>query len=279
MRLMAAARLKNVRHKIGEALPYIDAFWNVFSIANLRAMHSWEREYRALNTKIDSSDTLAILVSADRGMCGQFNSSVVRAFFREINNEGSLDGLNVFCIGKKGYNILKQHPRFQSTAPEEEVNLNVKHFDFSVADKLSAQIIKLMETRNLKKCFILYNRFISVISYQAEREALLPLSPELITSIAKNANVTDVCSGGYEPGIAEVLEYLDTRYLSVKLYSVLLSSLVSEYSARLTAMDGAARNSRELLKTLRKRYNKIRQETITSQLTEIIAGSNALGAG
>ena len=237
---------------------------------------------------------LFVVFTSDRGLCGHFNISVIKAMLTKLQGDGSSNGGSVvegaytnannadkdqvenvlICIGKRGYEALKNLPVTEISFCDDLV-LKINNFSFDLIDSIEANIIALSAKYDVIECFAVYNAFISVLQYSTIFDKLWPIAPkeDLFMRLAKDQTTTlPIGINSYEPHLTAVLSYLRDNYLKMKICNISLSSMLSEYSTRMTAMESASKNSQELTMKLTKKLNRIRQENITNELVEIIAG-------
>lgn len=239
---------------------------------------------------------LWITISSDKGLCGCFNTSVFRTLNTllinsnnsHINNKININNL-IICIGKKCYEAMKKkHLEFGNTSIVQisTKKINVKNIDYQHIESISNEIANIISQTQCEiiECNLIYNDFISILKYETKLDKIFPIteletSPNLNikTDSSLNAKTMDFTKlYDYEPNLEKVLKFINTNYLTVKLYNAILTSILSEYSARMMAMDNATRNSEDLLNKLKTQYNQNRQAGITKELIEIIAGVQAL---
>jgi F-type H+-transporting ATPase subunit gamma len=216
---------------------------------------------------------LLVVVTADRGLCGAFNSAIARRtrqLARRLQQEGRK--VKIFCVGKKGRDNLR---RDMSTLIVETVtDVGRKQLRFHEADAVARRIAEMFGKGEFDICTLIYNRFKSAISQVPTEQQLIPFAaPEAATSAAGTGAKA---AYEYEPGDAEILSDLLPRNLSVQMFRSLLESVASEHGARMTAMDNATRNAGDMIRKLTLVYNRTRQAQITKELIEIISGAEAL---
>jgi F-type H+-transporting ATPase subunit gamma len=212
---------------------------------------------------------LIVVATSDRGLCGGFNSSIVRAVrrkVRELQNQGVT--VKLLFVGRKGYEQLT-HEFSKLIIGKGE--LPKKRLAYSDADAVSSDLIARFEAGEFDVAHIVYNKFKSAISQVVTFQQIIPLQ---ITSNEQPA--TSNASYEYEPSEAEILADLLPKNLGIQVYSALLENAASEQGARMTAMDNATRNAGEMIKGLSLKYNRTRQAAITKELIEIISGAEAV---
>jgi F-type H+-transporting ATPase subunit gamma len=213
---------------------------------------------------------LLVVCTAERGLCGAFNSSIVR-LARERANALMAQGktVKILCVGKKGYDQLRR--QFEKQIIELIELRSVKQMAFSDADPIGRKIIALFEAGEYDVCTIFFARFRSVILQIPTALQLIPahFTPGPAASGAQ-------ASYDYEPNEAGILDALLPRNISVQVFRALLENAASEQGARMSSMDSATRNAGEMIKKQTITYNRSRQAMITKELIEIISGAEAL---
>jgi F-type H+-transporting ATPase subunit gamma len=213
---------------------------------------------------------LLLVCTAERGLCGPFNSAIVR-LARERANALIAEGKQVkfFCVGRKGYEQLRRQYEKQIV---EHIELRaVRTLTFEHAEKIAERILRLYEQGAFDVCTLFFSRFKSVIAQIPTAQQVIP--PELADEGAQEG-------GGaayeYEPDEDEILAELLPRNLAVQIFRALLENAASFYGAQMSAMDNATRNAGEMIRLQTLRYNRTRQAMITKELIEIISGAEAV---
>jgi F-type H+-transporting ATPase subunit gamma len=212
---------------------------------------------------------LCIVLTADRGLCGGFNTNIVKkakSFFEKIKSEGK--SLKIIIVGSKGYDQLK---RVYGSQIIEKISFK----DSKVANYLDAEIvgkkiIELFEKNEFDMCTIFYNQFKNVITQIPQEQQIIPLKSNEI----KKNSVKD--NYEFEPEEDEILSNLLPKNISTQIFKAMLENSASEQGSRMTAMDSATRNAGELVDKLTIYYNRSRQAAITKELIEIISGAESL---
>lgn len=266
MKMVAAARLRRAQETILRARPFSAAIKK--TVENL--VHSEEiREVNALLTKREVKRVNVILITSDRGLCGGFNSNLIKRAEAMYRNEASKYEKFVFtCFGKKGYEALT----LRKIPVEKYYQDFFNGISYAKVSALSENLIESFVSGEVDEIRILFAEFRSAISQIVTATTILPVSVSEETS-AGTTGVTDFL---YEPSRERVLEQLLPRYFKAKLYNAFLENLASEHGARMAAMDNATKNAGELIRKLTLEYNKVRQASITKELLEIVSGAEAL---
>ncbi|NUN10127.1 MAG: ATP synthase F1 subunit gamma [Ignavibacteriaceae bacterium] len=266
MKMVAAAKLRRAQDAIINARPYAKKI----SVTLGRLIGDEERENSIyLAEKENVENILLVVVTADRGLCGAFNTNIIKeatAYHKKMMKE---EGKNVdlFCIGKKGYDFFRKRDFnvvgnavgvFQGLNPDK-------------SNQLADLIIKPYVEGKYDQIYFVYNEFKSVVSQKIISEDFLPITVRFNPEEKKYID-----NYIYEPSRKKIVEYMLPKYLQNQVWRVLLESNAAEFGARMTAMDNATTNASDLMKSLRLTYNKARQAAITKEILEIVSGANAL---
>lgn len=272
MQMVAAAKLRRAQEAAEAARPYAERMDAV--LANLSGSMGDQEDASPLLVGTGKDDVhLLVIGTADRGLCGGFNSSIARLARDQITSltaQGKT--VKVLCVGKKGYDALKG--QFSSFIIETIELRDHRTIGFDVAAGISKKILDLFEAGEFDVATLFYGRFKSVLSQEPTAQQIIP------ASLPEGSDVQAADLGGaaydYEPDEADILEDLLPRNLTVQVFRALLENAASEQGARMTAMDNATRNAGEMIDKLTITYNRSRQAQITRELIEIISGAEAL---
>ncbi len=271
MKMVAAARLRRAQDAILNFRSYANTISNLLDnlVSNISEIDNpfiRERETKKVTL---------VVVTSDRGLCGSFNSNLLRFtedFIKtELKEFWDVGNLELVCIGKKGndYFTRKKFP----------IKKGFVNFFANLNYKSSVELVSFLAERFLTnqtdKVIFIYNEFKSVISQVVTVKQLLPLVIQRKEE-SKNYHLKPIYEFIYEPEKEKILNTLLPKYLEVQMWRILLESNASEQGARMTAMDNATENARELLRILSLSYNKARQAAITKELLEIVAGADAM---
>jgi F-type H+-transporting ATPase subunit gamma len=264
MQMVAAAKLRRAQQAAEAARPYAERMDVV--LANLASGISGSGP--ALLSGNGKTDThLLVVATAERGLCGGFNSSIVRlARERILNLQAEGKTVKILCIGKKGYDQLRR--QFEKQIIDLVDLRAVRHLGFGDADPIGKKIIALFEAGEFDVATLFYSKFRSVILQIPTAQPLIPAQFD--------AGEPATAAYEYEPGQDEILATLAPRNISVQVFRALLENAASEQGARMSAMDSATRNAGEMIKKQTTIYNRSRQAMITKELIEIISGAEAL---
>jgi F-type H+-transporting ATPase subunit gamma len=270
MQMVAAAKLRRAQEAAEAARPYSQRMATV--LANITQAVGGGGEAPALMAGTGRSDVhLLIVATAERGLCGGFNSQIAR-FAREHIRRLLADGktVKVITVGKKGYDILR---REYASLIIGRVDLReVKQVGFANADAIARKIIALFAAGQFDVCTLFYSEFKSVISQIPTALQIIPSAP--MTDFKADTGAASVYE--YEPEPGEILSDLIPRNIAVQVFRALLENAAGEMGAKMTAMDNATRNAGDMIKKLGIVYNRQRQAVITTELIEIISGAEAL---
>ncbi len=271
MQMVAAAKLRKAQEAAEAARPYAERMENV--LANLSDALQGRDGASPLLVGTGREDTHLLLVAtAERGLCGGFNSSIAklaREQAQTLMSEGKT--VKILCVGKKGHDALKR--QFAEQIIDVIDLKSVRQVGFANAQDISRRVLDMFEAGEFDVCTLFYSKFKSVISQIPTAQQLIPAKIE-----REDAGGSDVGNAAYEyePDESEILAELLPRNVSVQIFRGLLENGASEQGARMSAMDNATRNAGEMIDKLTITYNRSRQAMITKELIEIISGAEAL---
>jgi len=271
MKMVAAAKLRRAQEAAEAARPYSERMGAV--LANIAKAVTDADGAPALMTGTGKDQVhLLVVCTAERGLCGGFNSQIARfarEHVRKLVSEGKT--VKIFTVGKKGYDILRRE--FASLIIERKELRDVKRVGFENADQIGKRLIEMYAAGEFDVCTLFYSEFKSVISQ-------IPTAQQLIPASTGAVQAEDAAHAGavyeYEPDPASILEDLIPRNISVQVFRALLENVAGEMGAKMSAMDNATRNAGEMINKLTLNYNRQRQAQITKELIEIISGAEAL---
>ena len=271
MQMVAAAKLRRAQGAAEAARPYAERMDQV--LAGLAGSLMGAEGASPLMVGTGKDDVhLLVVCTSERGLCGGFNSSIVR-MARERVARLQADGktVKILCVGRKGYDQLR---RVYGGLIIDTISLReVKQIGFVNARDIGQRILELFEAGEFDVCTLFYSEFKSVISQIPTGQQLIPAN---IPEAEEKAAADSMASYEYEPDETEILEDLLPRNISVQVFRALLENAASEQGARMSAMDSATRNAGEMIDKLTLTYNRSRQAQITKELIEIISGAEAL---
>ena len=269
MKMVAAAKLKKAQENAEKGRPYSEKLQNI--ILNLTKSISDETNAPKLLAGNGKDKVyLCVVITADRGLCGGFNSNIcklAKSHFKSILKEGK--ELKIITVGSKGHDQIKTE--YSKYIIEKKSFKEKKQISFKEANEIGKKLIELYEQEQFDKCFIFYNNFKNVITQVPQAEQIIP------TFIKKEDKVkNDSMPYEFEPDEDEILEDLLPKNVSVQIFKAFLENAASEQGSRMTAMDNATRNAGDLVDKLTINYNRSRQASITKELIEIISGAESL---
>ncbi len=268
MQMVAAAKLRRAQMAAEAARPYAERMNKV--LANVaQGVAGNPSAPRLLTGTGDDKVHLLVVFTAERGLCGGFNSSIAR-IARERATALLAEGktVKILCVGKKGNDVLKR--QFEKQIIDLIELRAIRNIAFENADEIGRRIIAMFEAGEFDVCTIFFSRFRSVIAQIPTALQMIPAEiPEAVAG-------EDPAPYEYEPDEAEILAELLPRNLSMQVFRALLENAASEQGARMSAMDSATRNAGEMIKKQTMKYNRSRQAMITKELIEIISGAEAL---
>ena len=272
MKMVAAAKLRRAQEQAMAARPYAEAMDKI--LASLGASFKGGTGPRLLAGTGSDKVHLVIVATADRGLCGGFNSTIVREarrYIRALLAEGKT--VKIMCVGRKGREQLRRD--FGSHIVETITDLGRPRLSFADAHKVTGRVMEMFAAGEFDVASVIFNRFKSAMTQIVTRQQLIP--PPAPDTAATAAPAT---MGGavyeFEPDEAEILADLLPRNLTVQIFRVLLENAASFYGSQMTAMDNAARNAGDVIKKLTLQMNRSRQASITKELIEIISGAEAV---
>jgi F-type H+-transporting ATPase subunit gamma len=268
MKMVAAAKLRRAQEQAMAARPYAEAMDKI--LASLGASFKGGTGPRLLAGTGSDKVHLVIVATGDRGLCGAFNSSIVREARRTIRAllaEGK--AVKIFCVGRKGRDQLRRD--FGSLIVETMTDLGRPRLSFGDAEKVARRVMAMFDAGDFDVATVVFNRFKSAMTQIVTVQQLIPPPAPEAAPVA-----TGGASYEFEPDEGEILADLLPRNLTVQIFGVLLENAASFYGSQMTAMDNASRNAGEVIKKLTLQMNRSRQATITKELIEIISGAEAI---
>ena len=272
MKMVAAAKLRRAQEQAEAARPYAERMERVLgSLASSFAGQEGAPGLLAGNGK--DQVYLVVVMTSDRGLCGGFNSSIVRGarrLIRELQAAGKQ--VKILCVGRKGRDQLRRD--FGSLIIGTIEDVAKPRLTFEAADRIARRITQMFEAGEFDVCRIIYNRFKSAMTQIVTIQQVIPFVATAVEGAAASSG--SLAAYEYEPDEAEILTALLPRNLSVQVFRALLENNASEQGARMAAMDSATRNAGDMINRLTINYNRSRQAYITKELIEIISGAEAL---
>ena len=260
MKMVAAAKMRRAQERMEQSRPYSNSLAEVIQ----HLLPDVEREMLPLLDIRDVKRKAYVVVSADRGLAGAFNTNILKIAQKEIDEFGK-ENVDLFCIGKKSrdhfkrrdYNIIESHVEFWA------------EMEFENAMMIGRSIIDHFTSGQVDEINVVYNYFLNIAHQEVKSESLLPLVYESVERVRHNRL--------YEPSKEELVTSLIPRHLNVQMWKYLLESYASEQAARMLSMENATSNAQDMIKDLTLQFNKARQAAITTEMLEIVGGAEALG--
>ena len=268
MKMVAAAKLKKAQDNAEKGRPYSEKMQNI--ILNLtRSISDPENAPKLLAGTGKDKIYLCVVMTADRGLCGGFNSNICKLaknYFRKILDEGK--ELKIITVGSKGSDQLKRE--YEKFIIKKISFKDRKRITFTEAEEVGKLILKLFDEEGFDKCILFYNNFKNVITQIPQTQQIIPVERK------ENEKKDQENSYEFEPEEDEILEDLLPKNISTQVFKAFLENAAGEQGSRMTAMDNATRNAGDLVDKLTINYNRSRQASITKELIEIISGAESL---
>ena len=269
MKMVAAAKLRKAQENAEKGRPYSQKMQNI--ILNLtRSINDPQNAPKLLVGTGKDKTYLCIVLTADRGLCGGFNSNIcklAKTNFKKILSEGK--ELKIITVGIKGLDQIKRD--YGKYVIKKFSFKNKKQITFSEAEIVGKEIINLFKKSEFDKCILFYNNFKNVITQIPQAQQIIPVENKSSKNEEEDATFYE-----FEPEEDEILEDLLPKNVSTQIFKAFLENAASEQGSRMTAMDNATRNAGDLVDKLTINYNRSRQASITKELIEIISGAESL---
>ncbi|MGB4783003.1 ATP synthase F1 subunit gamma [Candidatus Methylomirabilis sp.] len=262
MKLVAAAKLRRAQERILEARPYAFKMQEVLASLALRA----DPQYHPLLRGRETGRKIVVVIAADKGLCGGFNSNIMRRSMEMLRGTADEVAVTLVVVGRKARDFYRRRP--YAIRSEQIGFFDRLAYDHAAA--LGQELANAYVAEEADEIHLIYNEFKSVATQRVVVERLLPIEP---LQASEERSAIDFI---YEPSPQAILEGLLPKHVEVQVYRALMESLAGEYGARMTAMDAASRNATEMIDLLTLQFNKARQERITRELLEVVGGAEAL---
>ena len=273
MKMVAASKLRRSQEKAEAARPYSSRLEEMLSSLASSAA-SGEGIIKLLTGTGNDQNYIVVPVSADRGLCGGFNSSINRETFKLVKSlEDNGKKVQLMPVGKKSRDFFNRVMKDQII--ESFVDLNVSSTGYESALNISNKLQELYFDGKFDKCILVFNKFKSAISQEVTQQQLIPLDVSNSEKEEEKENSSNAIYD-YEPDEETILKDLLPKNVSIQIFKVLLESDAGEQGARMAAMDNATRNAGEMIDSLTLKYNRTRQAFITKELIEIISGAESI---
>ena len=269
MKLVSAAKLRKAQHQIVNMRPYAQSLLSV--IANIAITERVSHPLLAPPAEVKR--VLLVVLSSDRGLCGGFNAQINRFTDNYLKqNSDKLEQVDIIFIGRRAADFFA---RKKIKGLETILRLE-KDISYELASHLAERLMRQYLDGHYQEIRLIYNEFKSAISQNVVCETLLPVDIEKQTLVTANNQVSQSMDMIFEPEPSVMIDQLLVKHFSIQVYRCLAESVAAEHGARMTAMENATNNAREVLNRLTLTYNKLRQEKITTELIEIVSGAEAL---
>ncbi|MFD2265479.1 F0F1 ATP synthase subunit gamma [Lacibacterium aquatile] len=269
MKMVAAAKLRRAQEQAEAARPYAERMERMIATLGAR-VSSDAPALLAGNGK--NQTVLLIVASADRGLCGGFNTNIARdarAFARQLKGEGKT--VKILYVGRKARDLLRKEFAADQVGFVELAGK--KGVGFADADAIAVTARDMFARGEIDSAYIIYAKFKSAISQILTRQQIIPAP---LPEVQADASASGGALYEYEPSEEEILEAVLPKNLSIQVFRALLENVASEQGSRMTAMDNATRNAGDMINRLTLNYNRSRQAHITKELIEIISGAEAV---
>jgi F-type H+-transporting ATPase subunit gamma len=259
MKMVAAAKLRKNQETILSARPYANNIDKMLRVLKQKT----PTPHPVFNSINLDGKELLIIVTADRGLCGSFNSTIIRYAQKYIDEYPNVD---IICIGRKGYDYFRRFKHLNVIAYHTDLAevVAVRELEY-----IKDEVFELYYTEKYSSVFVIYNEFKSAIQQNLTHKQIIPALPPEGEEVSKREYI-------YEPDEAYLIEDLGKRYLNTMLWRVMLESNAAEQGARMTAMENATNNADDLIKELSLIYNRERQAQITTEILEVVSGAEAV---
>ena len=274
MKMVAAAKLRRAQESVEAARPYASRMERM--LGSLAQSISGIEGAPPLLAGTGGADThLIVAFTGDRGLCGGFNGSIVRATRVKVHAlKAAGKTVKIFCVGRKGHDVLKRE--FAGDIAEAVQGLGRRNIKYDEAAGVAEKITAMLADGAFDVCTIIFNRFKSAMTQVVTEQQMIPFVPSAIDTPPDEEATGPRPVYIFEPEEEDILADLLPRNLAVQIFQALLESSASEHGARMTAMDSATRNAGDMIDSLTLTYNRTRQAVITKELIEIISGAEAL---
>ena len=281
MKMISASKLRRAQERVVGARPFALQMQRVLNSVASRVESSAHPLLVERETSADSR-VLLIVITADKGLCGGFNTNTIKAasaFIAGTGDGGAAAGtknVRLGLVGRKGRDFFKRRG-FEIRIEEVGIFQKVRYAD---AQRIARAAIEEFTSGRASKVFLVYNEFKSVMQQRVTTEQLLPIPTEGPDAPVSGARGGEVGRAGgvdyiYEPGPLQIFEDLLPKHIEIQVYRALLESAAAEHAARMTAMDAASKNSGEIIDSLTLYMNKVRQAAITREIIEVVSGASA----
>jgi F-type H+-transporting ATPase subunit gamma len=263
MKMVSAARLRRAQERILAARPFAETTRKVLTSLAARA----NPELNPLLVQREVKRVELILVTSDRGLCGSFNANAIKAAMGFLLQHPP-ERVNVMSVGRRGRDFVRRRPRAKITGEWVDI---FRDLDFSTARAIADDVIQRYIAEEIDAVYVAYNEFKSVVAQRPVVEQVLPIPRAELTAAGEGEDYI------YEPDPQTLFAAILPGYVRSQIWRALLESAAAEHAARMTAMDSATKNAKELTDALTLHMNRVRQASITTEIIEVVSGAAALG--
>ena len=265
MKMVSAAKLRRAQDRVIAARPYAALMSDMLGSILVQLPDDSSVFEHELLRRREEKRIAILLISADKGLCGAFNSNVSR-FATHFLSENPDKEITLQCVGRRGRDFFR---RKRVSITREWVNLFAKPIEFSQAKQIASDLMQSFREKETDVIYLLHNEFKSALAQTVVFRRLLPIQP----AESDKSTAVDYI---YEQPPEDLFETLLPRYVEINVYQAMLESAAAEHAARMTAMDAATRNAGEMIDKLTLHLNRVRQASITKELIEVVSGAEAL---
>ena len=260
MKMISAAKLRRAQESIFAARPYARRMLQVLNSLAMRA----DKDAHPLLMDHDGNRVLLVVITADKGMCGAFNTNIIRQATRFLDAHDARE-VELGLVGRKG----RDHFRRRSYRVRSEHVGIFQALNYPAAQKLAGELMGVYTRGEVDEIHLVYNEFKSIVQQRVSVEQLLPIKP---IELSPEESALDYI---YEPEPARIFEHLLPKHVEIQVWRALLESAAAEHGARMAAMDSATKNAGEMIDDLTLYMNKVRQAAITREIIEVVSGAGA----
>lgn len=269
MKLVSAAKLRKAQHQIVNMRPYASTLLKL--IADIAVTN--RVSHPLMEAPVETKKVLLVVLTSDRGLCGAFNTNInkfAENYFKQ--NKSKLEKLDFLFVGRRGADYFAR----RGVKGIQSITKLDKDVSYELASHVAERLMKDYLEGHYNEIRLIYNEFKSAISQKVISETLLPIDITQNTFGEDNAIVSFSRDMIYEPNPEKIIDQLLVKAFSVQVFRCMCESVAAEHGARMTAMENATNNAKEMISKFTLTYNKLRQEKITTELTEIVSGAESL---
>ena len=263
MKFVAASKLRRAQDRIFAARPYANRMLAVLNSLASRA----DPDHHPLLVEREQEKVMLVVITSDRGLCGAFSANIIKAATRYIEEESANDALSLTLVGRKAVDWFEQRPW---PIRHQYVNIMTR-VDFKYAQEIAQSLVEYYTAADVDAVYLVYNEFKSVVQQDVTLEPLLPIR-RLDIKEEDQTHLDYI----YEQPPSVLFDHLLSRHVETQVFRAMLESEAAEHGARMTAMDSATRNAKEMIDKLTLHMNRMRQASITIELIEVVSGADAL---